>query len=450
VTSTDVFDWSPQPGAEAVVARLVDDATSSNTLVHDLADRLVAETSTRLPDWLDHIGGAVTAVELADVGFVEGYGTTYGVWRHPAAQLPAVVPGPPVVALRVDDVAAFAVAHGGSEPVAGTPFAGLRTVSIGDGSTLVLGVERRSWSSGLVPAELSDDQLVAAVRARQLWSERPRSYGLVAGLRDARRRAEEMVGLVGVDLAASYVMEMERSFWQRRNTAGGLQHTRQDRLGLGWGNNDHHTFRCSRPGFRGLLDVLDVLGFSMRERFYAGDDAGWGAQVLEQQGAGIVVFADVDLAPDEVAVDFASADLPPLPGLGTVGLWCALHGESLLAAGMHHLEGQFDFDLLHADLAALGVGHMRAFSDLPHLRQAFTEPERWPVAPDRLAALVDSGELPAEKAEEFAATGAAGSHLENLARGGGFKGFNQANVSVTMRATDPRLLTSPPAAESTT
>jgi hypothetical protein len=36
--------------------------------------------------------------------------------------------------------------------------------------------------------------------------------------------------------------------------------------------------------------------------------------------------------------------------------------------------------------------------------------------------------------------GAVGSHLENLQRRGGFKGFNQKSVSVIIEATDPRAL----------
>jgi hypothetical protein len=107
---------------------------------------------------------------------------------------------------------------------------------------------------------------------------------------------------------------------------------------------------------------------------------------------------------------------------------------------MHHLEGQFDFDRLRDDLAARSIGQMTPFSDLPHLRQAFTEPERWPVTRERIDALVETGGLHPTKAAEFLARGAPGSHLENLARRGGFKGFNQANVSTTMRATDPRVL----------
>jgi hypothetical protein len=324
----------------------------------------------------------------------------------------------------------------------GAPLSGFRRSvnSAREEAVVVAGVERRSWACGVAPPSWRDSETAQAVRAWSLWAERPRGYDVGRDLAEGRRRAEQMVELVGADLASSYAMELERRFWQRRNTAAVLQHARQDRLGLGWGNNDHHTFRSSRPAFRELIEVLRALGFSLRERFWAGADAGWGAQVLEQSGAGLVVFADVDLDPTEVEVDFASADLVQTAQLGTVGLWCALHGESILAAGMHHLEGQFSFDRLREDLARVGVDSMAPFSDLPHLRQAFTQPERWPVDPDRLAELVAAGHVNESQAADFAARGAAGSHLENLARRGGFKGFNQENVSTTMRATDPRVL----------
>src|SRR5438874_2497634 len=84
-----------------------------------------------------------------------------------------------------------------------------------------------------------------------------------------------------------------------------------------------------------------LLGFQKRERYYAGAEAGWGAQTSEQSTTGIVVFADVDLLPEETHIDFSTNKLPPAAGLGTVGLWVGLHGESFLEAGMHHLEARF-------------------------------------------------------------------------------------------------------------
>jgi hypothetical protein len=59
-------------------------------------------------------------------------------------------------------------------------------------------------------------------------------------------------------------------------TAPGGGKARQDRLGLGWGNHDHHTYRSSREQFAGLIRVFEVIGLLCRERFYAGIEAGWG------------------------------------------------------------------------------------------------------------------------------------------------------------------------------
>jgi hypothetical protein len=81
---------------------------------------------------------------------------------------------------------------------------------------------------------------------------------------------------------------------------------------------------------------------------------------------------------------------------------------------------------------------MKPFSDFDFLRQAFTEGERWPVPPDRLNALRSQGFITADQYAQFKRDGALGSHLENLQRHGGFKGFNQKSVSVVIAATDPR------------
>jgi hypothetical protein len=208
---------------------------------------------------------------------------------------------------------------------------------------------------------------------------------------------------------------------------------------LGWANHDHHTYRSSRKNFRLLIATWEKLGLQCRERFYAGREAGWGAQVMEQPVTGIITFNDVDLTPDELMGDFSHEGLEEQQKLGTVGLWCGLHGDSFLQSGMHHLEAMFDFDSLTRQLAEeAGVKTMKPFSDFPHLRQAFTEGERWRVDPERIARLRKTGAITAEQAEQFRTKGTIGSHLENLERNDGFKGFNQAGVSEIIHATDPR------------
>jgi hypothetical protein len=186
------------------------------------------------------------------------------------------------------------------------------------------------------------------------------------------------------------------------------------------------------------MRALEKLGFERRERYYAGSEAGWGAQILEQPVEGIVAFCDVDLEPQETKIDFSRQPLSPSKGLGTIGLWVGLHGESLLEAGMHHLECRFDHELLREQLARANVNTMKPFSDFPFLKQAFTEGERWPVRLERLKRLLQHGFINQEQFNKFQKEGAIGSHLENLQRRGGFKGFNQKSVSVIIQATDPR------------
>ena len=161
--------------------------------------------------------------------------------------------------------------------------------------------------------------------------------------------------------------------------------------------------------------------------------------MLEQPVAGIIIFADVDLSPDELFEDFAHEGLAPREQLGTVGLWCALHGEAFLEAGMHHLECQFDFDPLKEQLEAKeAIKVMKPFTNFPYLRQAFTEGEIWPVRPERIDGCLMPGRITAEQATRFREKGAIGSHLENLERNQGFKGFNQTGVSEIIARTDPR------------
>ena len=438
------FEWTTHPEAEALVQGSLERAVRRSEALSTFAARLQGETSTILTDWVDHIADRFDLAELRAAGYAPT-GLPGDIWRHPGAQLPALVPGASTtVAVRVDDAAAFAQAQRATGDVHGSPLSALRLVEVCEnGGVRLLGVERRSWSAGVHATYLAAADVAAAVEARDVWLRRNRNRPLEGGMAAATAAAAEMVEMVGSDLATSYAMEGERAYWQRRNRAAQVQHARQDRLGIGWGNQDHHTFRSSRRAFAELMAFFATLGFTPRERFYAGDEAGWGAQVQEQSGAGIVVFADVDLDPEERDLDFATTPLSPSGTVGTVGLWCELHGESLLSAGMHHLEGQFDFDRLRDELGHVGIAFMAPFSDMPHLRQCFTQAEMWPVDPATVAGLVAAGHIDPAKADAFVREGAPGSHLENLARSGGFKGFNQHNVSKTMRATDPRRYRAP-------
>jgi hypothetical protein len=444
------FDWPLAYEAERLVGGLIEAFLRQNALARRLAARMRDETGTDFFEWVDHL---VLAPEHADAlraaGFVEEDveappGATV-LW-HPRAMLPRVLlhadggrgGAPSALAIKPEVLADFLAAHdldAATEGAWGARFR--RALVCAENGANFFAVERLG-GRGFAVREPDAKFVSGVLRAKELFRTRKRDFADDRdGVKHAHARLDEALALVDRDAACELFFAAERAFWESKNRAAQIQKRRQDCLGLGWGNHDHHTFRCSRAHFADLMEFLAKLGFHKRERYYAGAEAGWGAQILEQPVAGIVVFADVDLMPEETQIDFSTQRLPPAPALRTVGLWCALHGDSFLQAGMHHLEARFDFARLRDQLAGEGVATMKPFSDFEFLRQAFTEGERWRVRPARVEALLQQQLITPEQAESFLRDGALGSHLENLQRKGGFKGFNQKSVSAIIAATDP-------------
>jgi hypothetical protein len=451
ITSKSAFDWPLAFDAETVLRRFVVSFLERNRFAKELARRMRVETGTDFYEWVDHITVGPDAVdELLNVGLVLEHvdappGTT--AYYHPRAMMPRALvrldgnlgDAPRDLAIRPESIIDFIAKNNLCADIHGKFASRLRTAPVAEQSGhRLIALERLAYR-GFVEQPVSPEFALAVITARELWRTRRRDFADdAAGIAHAFELQNKAGALVGADVACELFFAEERAYWKFRNLAGRVQKRRQDSLGLGWGNHDHHTFRCSRRFFADLIEFLGRFGFEKRERYYAGAEAGWGAQILEHHTTGITVFADVDLTPDETAVDFTRQRLPDAPRLGTVGLWCGLHGESFLQAGMHHLEARFDFSLLRDQLAKEGINTMKPFSDFPFLRQAFTEGERWPVPEQRIQKLLAAGFITEDQALMFRHNGAIGSHLENLERKGGFKGFNQKSVSIIIEATDPR------------
>jgi hypothetical protein len=443
------FSWQPQPRAQQIVHDLLARLLSHSPQTALLGERMRNETGTRLIDWIDHFA-APHSLELEQqlklAGFTE---TSLAGADRCFVQSQGIFPviiltdgGPLRTALKVESVADFLViwqecAH---EAIQGPPLAPLRTAKVfHDDEAELIVIERHGYAGFDVPP-WTDHQTAAVLRHQEAFRRRNRNFtDDQAGFAWAHRLIDASIAEIGVDRTCDIFFAAEREYWQRKNRAAQVQKARQDCLGMGWANHDHHTYRSSRRHFAALVGVWEKLGFILRERFYAGLEAGWGAQILEQPVTKIITFNDVDLAPDELFVDFSHQPLLERQSLGTVGLWCALHGESFLQAGMHHLEAQFDFEALRIQLEReAGVRTMKPFTDFSHLRQAFTEGERWDVSEARIAGLLKKGQITEAQARQFRQEGAIGSHLENLERNDGFKGFNQKGVSEIITATDPR------------
>tara|TARA_R110000744_G_scaffold96593_2_gene186581 strand:- start:4112 stop:5512 length:1401 start_codon:yes stop_codon:yes gene_type:complete len=445
------YQWVPQPEAQAVINEYVDSFLRACPFATNLAHDMSHRSGTKFIDWVDFIEAPDASdleTRLIDVGFVEtpdqDNNDETRVFEHHDGLFPLFVLSNSKdiqLGIKVDSVSDFLSAWSitNDYKIEGAPFASLRRVRVScETSTTLWAVERHGCRT-LCNEQNDPERCMSAMRHYESLRRRRRDWPSDAlGWERVNALVDAAIYDLGVDTACELFFRAERDYWQRRNRAARIQKSRQDELGLGWANHDHHTYRSSRKAFKDLVHLLEKLGFVCRERFYAGKEAGWGAQVLEQPECRLVIFADVDLSEEEIVVDFAHEGLQPRDYLGTIGIWAGLHGESMLQAGMHHLECQFDYNALRDQLQSAGIQSMPPFTQLAYLKQAFTEGERWQVDPVRVNRLLEAKLITPAQANNFKMNGAIGSHLENLERFDGYKGFNQHGVSDIIERTDPR------------
>ncbi len=446
MTEVKEFTWNRYPEAWQKIQAQVENYMEAHPGIANLSNLMRLGAGARLIDYIDTlvVNSEAWASELLDMGYIrEGM-----VFSFPGAILPAVVLSTDSpkdtgngIAIKVDNVAQFLMTHGLTQPIEieGGPFSGLRRSEVSKVNRVSLWVVERRLAGIMQPVPRQPGYLRLYMKTLDNWLTRPRF------LREEKMAMEHTLALAerqvmdaGKDLAAFLFFEAERRYWESRNRAAGVQKYYLDRVGLGWAGHDHHTFRSSRQHFPRLLKFFTTLGFQLRERFFAGEEAGWGAQVVEHPVIGITLFLDVDLSADELDVDFLAHGLPERQTLGTIGLWCALHGDSILESGLHHLAVLSDFEQLGANLLKENVKLMNPFSTLPYLRQAFTHGEMWRVEAHRIQTLLKNGAISAESAKNFTVHGAVGSHLENIQREDGYKGFSQKEVSKIIKETDPQ------------
>ena len=409
-----VETWPRSPEAAAFFERHLEEFAAANPVVGEMAARFRDSAGVNLTalvnHWLLPDTPELTA-ELTACGLEDGV-TEDGdpVWEHPAARLPRVRLESgrrvPRLVLGVEQLDDFLSANQLSALVR----KGARDSRYEEAVCVLpqgeLAAIVRQGYKGFRPGTLTADKGAWLEDARAQLRRRPRQGAEQEVTEQAKALFEQVAKAIGQARATDEFFAAERDYYLDRNAAARYQYGLQQKIGIGWANHDHHTYRSSRASFQTLLKLWQAMGFVMRERFYAGADAGWGAQVIEHPISRVVLFCDVDMAPEELDIDFLEDGLAARSGsLGTIGLWCALHGSSIAEAGMHHLECEFDFVKSQELMVAAGFPVMKPFTDLPMLKQAFTAPEIWPVAPERLNDLKFHGLITAEQSEQFLTTG---------------------------------------------
>ncbi|MCP5107793.1 MAG: hypothetical protein GY950_30675 [bacterium] len=436
------FDWQLYPEAEQWVLAQLEEYRGANPGIGVLEEELLEKVGARLIDFVDYL-----VVDSGDLGQqLEGYGYVEkdGVWTHAGSALPRVVVGPHAgrskgVAVKVDDIGQFLLVRGLFLPVDGGLYTRFRRCEISTVNDVSLWVVERRFSDTIEPVSESSGYLDLYFETLNRWRIRGRHFESDdAAVVETTALAERQVKAAGVDLAAYLFFEAEQEYFMSKNRAARLHKMHADKVGVGWANRDHHTYRNFREHYAQMLKFFLTLGFKPRERFYAGEEAGWGAQVMENSSIDVSLFLDVDISPEELEIDFFNKKLEFKGAeMRAAGFWSFLHGGSLAEAGLHHVAVRSYFTGFPGSFKADGIKMMEPFSTLPYLKQSFTWGEFWPVKEERIRKLLADGLLEKEAAERIALKGAVGSHVENIQRADGFKGFNKQRISDIIVETNP-------------
>lgn len=419
--------WAAHPKAEAFVRAALEAALKRAPQAEKFRASLLETCAIRLRDMLDHIAVTAEFSGYAEAGWRE---VGAGVWRHFDGAFPDIIERNALtIGFKVECVESFARCTAIDAPTEGQPYGPYRRMRVfsGDGAFFDA-VERHGWSGYEAPS-ISTRTIDAARLHQQILRTRHRPFRRAAsGLTLTKRLAIAAIAELGKNWACALFMRAERDYWAARCGPASLQQRRQRALGVGWSNIDHYAYECSREHFAYTIDLFERLGFERREFIHAGAGAGWGAQVMEQPVLRCALLVKVDASANDMRDEIAGRALSPLTVHGPVGLWTALHGESLLEGGVSQAAALYDLraieGLMRQDDAAL----TRPASDQANLRRIAARAERRAVDPKRVEALERSGHIGRAQADDWRFLGAHAGGLEMLERVDGYKGFGAAAV----------------------
>ncbi len=326
--------------ARAWLHSLFQEHKEQHPALKELEKKLMDQYGAHLFDWTDHFTIEEGSAEiLEERGFELAFTMpTYRVFKHRQARLPLVlvVEGstkhPVGIAMRVDDISDFLMVQGWEGCVEGSPMSPYRRCLISEKKESAFFVVERRGSRSMEPYYAPESYLDEYFTAKERWQSRLRTEE-GEGIQKALLLAQELVETLGKERAAWIVLECEKRYGRFKNPSDSFQNY----LGLGRAHMHNYTFRSSRKFFHFLVQLFEVLGFKRIESFYAGEEQGWGGELLTHEVCDGVVRLVVDLDPEEVYGD-KREPLSEKAALGTIGLWCALQGDSILQSGPYSIE----------------------------------------------------------------------------------------------------------------
>lgn len=408
------------PEAELFVRATLEYALSRAPGIAPLHDRLLTSCAVRLRDIVDHI--AVLEGERSH----EAAGWRPdgpNVWSHPSRLFPRIVArGESGIAFRVERLERLLKALEIEAQIAGASDSPLRRARLFTGDRFALDALERNGSMDFDVPSMGARRLRRAAIHQQIFRTRRRHFRSVEnGYSHTERLVEAAVADLGPLWACHLFMRAEREYWLSRCESGVLQKRRQDRAGVGWCTLDHIVYCSSREHFHSGAAILQKLGYTPRHIVQLDRQAGWGSLVFEHVSAlQPAVLVDLDLAGE---ADLTSAPLAPLTWHGRPGLWCAMHGESLLEGGASRLAARYDLSVLKHLVRRDGVELAYPFLQPPQLRQCITPGQLQAVNPARIDVLERGGYLTRKDAETLRRNGAIATCLQGMERGDGFTGF---------------------------
>jgi len=372
------------------------------------ADLLHARCGVRCLDIVDHL--ILPGVDFEILGW-----SPLGErrWRHSNSSIPDILLGEKLgFALRVDDVRQFANAVRGILSDHSTRWIGQRLRLFENSDVVVDAVDETGWHG--LGAPPTTRIVRRAQLHRQLFRTRPRHFkSTEGGIEVTARMLQAAAADVGGAWASALFLCAEREYWASRCEAGYLRFRRQSQFGIGWSNVEYHSYDCSRAHLHASVQLFETLGFRridvLSETPSAGQDAesGRAALVMEHEALRTVVLLKVDTIAADTMKSLGQIRLCPTTWHGQSGLWCAIHGESILEGGMSHIAARYAAPAVQNFFAQEGVELLPPFSpdDLGFALQ-LSKGDRRAVDPRRVHALERRGYIGRDAAEDFRLNGA--------------------------------------------